>query len=251
VVASPLPMTCGFVSARHGTLPLPAPATLEVLKGVPVYGDPRGYELVSPTGAALVVALAGEFGVFPRMVPQRVGYGAGDHEDPDYPNLLRAVLGELELGADRVWQIECDIDDQSPELFPQLMEMVMSSGALDVTLVQAMGKKGRPKYVLSAMAHGDRRGDVARAMLEHSSTLGVRSYAAERELLARRLVEVDLDGVKVRLKLGILDGRVVKLKPEFEDVRRLAKAKGVPLASAYQLAIVGANGQGIFVGKKI
>ncbi len=251
VISSPLPMTRGFVRSRHGTLPLPAPATIEILKGVPTYGDPRMRELVTPTGAALVVALADEFGRFPRMTPERVGYGAGTSEDADYPNLLRAILGELEFGADVVWVVECDIDDQSPELFPQIMERLMDAGALDVTLAQAIGKKGRPKYVLSAIVRGDKRGDVVRAMLEHSSTLGARCYMVERGIMERASVEIEVDGVRVRMKMGISGGRIRKIKPEFDDLQRLAELKGIPLISAHQLAVAEASRRGFAVGKKI
>ena len=251
VVASPLPLSRGFVDTQHGTLPLPAPATLEILKGAPTYGDARTHELVTPTGAALVRALASEFGEFPQMRIAKVGYGAGKHEDDRFPNLLRAVLGEDEFGTDRVWVIECDIDDQSPELFPPLLEKLMNAGALDVSVVQALGKKGRPKFVLCALAHAGERDSVIRTMLDHSSTLGIRYHQAERRMLDRREVAVEVDGVRVRIKLGISAGTIAKLKPEFEDCKRLAAAAKIPLAAAFQKAIAAASSQGLSVGKKI
>jgi len=251
VISSPLPLSRGFIKVQHGTLPLPAPATLEILKGAPIYPDPRTHELVTPTGAALLVALKCEFSAFPRMTVDKIGYGAGKYKDSRYPNLLRAVLGECELTKESVWIVECDIDDQSPEIFPVLIEKMMDAGALDATIIQAIGKKGRPKFVMSAIASDDKRMGVARAIIDHSSTFGVRYYAAGREVLDRKTIKVDVDGVNVQIKVGLDGDTIVKLKPEFEDCKKLAIRKNIPLASAVQLAIVAADKRGILVGKKI
>lgn len=251
VFSSPLPLSRGFVRTEHGTLPLPAPATLEIIKGMPVYGDSRTHELVTPTGAAILAALNCDFGAIPQMTIQKVGYGAGAHKDPNFPNLLRAVLGEGRLKSESVWIVECDIDDQSPELFPALVENVMSAGALDVSIVQAIGKKGRPKFILSAITKSDKKHAVMRAIIEHSSTFGVRCYLAERELLDRTEIKVDVRGVKVRVKVGLENGVIVKLKPEFEDCKKLATRKNITIADAIQLAIAATDRQGIRVGEKI
>jgi pyridinium-3,5-bisthiocarboxylic acid mononucleotide nickel chelatase len=232
VVSSPLPLARGLTRAAHGVLPLPAPATLELLRGAEVYGVEGSAELVTPTGAALVTTLADSFGVLPECRVVDVGYGAGTADFADRPNLVRVVVADEQpraLGRAEVVLVETNLDDLSPELVPYAAERCFEAGALDVWTVPATMKKGRPGVTLSALVRRDHELDVARAMLVETSAIGVRMARYDRIELEREQLLVRIEQGAVRVKVASLGGRVVNVAPEYEDCAALARASGEPL----------------------
>jgi len=236
---SSLPVGRGLMVSSHGNLPLPAPAALEALKGLPVYGDPTSLELVTPTGAALVSALAHAYGPMPHMRVTSIGYGAGQRSLPDRPNLLRLILGQPEAAydeSDRVVSLETNIDDMNPQFYDHVMQRLMDAGALDVFLEPIQMKKNRPGTLLRVLGTPDNYRALAGILIEETTTLGVR-YTDTRRIIARREVTtVETDFGPVRVKLAYLGERHLRSIPEYEDCRRLATEKGVPLAMVYEQA---------------
>jgi pyridinium-3,5-bisthiocarboxylic acid mononucleotide nickel chelatase len=243
VACSPLPAPRGFVQAAHGRLPLPAPATLELLKGAPIEGVDLDMELVTPTGAALVAALTGTFGPLPSMTLQSTGYGAGSRDLRDRPNVTRAIIGTTkEAPAKRpAVLLACNLDDLSPELVPDAAQACADAGALDVWVAPVQMKKGRPGMVLSAIARPDAEAAVAEAMLRSTSTLGVRTSPLERYELDRELRTVTVEGQPVAVKLGRLHGEIVNVAPEHDDVARAAAALGRPVKTVWGAALHAAH----------
>jgi uncharacterized protein (TIGR00299 family) protein len=247
IACSALPTSRGFVGAAHGRLPLPAPATLEILReaGAPLVPLEVGLELVTPTGAALVAALATSFGPYPPMVPRQVGYGAGTRDSAEVPNLVRIVLGEPSVStferSSPVYLIEANLDDLSPELVPDAAAAATGAGALDVWTTPAQMKKGRPGLVLSALARPLDRDAVAGSLLRHTSTLGVRIARYDRYELERDWVTVEVAGGAVRVKRGWLDGEVVHLAPEHDDCAALAAQIGRPVQTVWASALAAAT----------
>jgi uncharacterized protein (TIGR00299 family) protein len=240
VVCSPLPMGRGFVDAAHGRLPLPAPATLELLRGAPVYGVEIERELVTPTGAALVAALAEAFGPLPRMTLAGTGYGAGSRDLEAIPNVVRAIVGS-DAQTSAVSLIEANLDDMVPELAPDAAEACFAAGALDVWTAPAQMKRGRPGFVLSALARPGSERAVAEAMLRETSTLGVRIAHLDRIELERESWTVEVAGEPVRIKVGRLDGRVVNLAPEHADCERAARITHTSVKSVWARALAAAH----------
>jgi hypothetical protein len=231
VSCSPLPAGRGLVMSAHGALPLPAPATLELLRGAPLHGVDTGTELVTPTGAALVATLAeGRFGPLPPLVLDAVGYGAGARDLPDRPNVVRVLLGRPALrdagGQRAAVLVECTLDDLPGELVADAVAACVAAGALDTWIVPAQMKKGRPGVVLTAVARPEREAAVAHALLRHTTTLGVRVLPVRRWELDRDWCTVHVDGQPIAVKLGRLNGEVVNIAPEHDDVSRAAAALG-------------------------
>jgi uncharacterized protein (TIGR00299 family) protein len=243
VACSPLPAPRGFVTAAHGRLPLPAPATLELLAGAPLHGVELDVELVTPTGAALVAALATAYGPLPAMTLHATGYGAGSRDLPERPNLVRVMVGVTADAPARrpAVLLACNLDDLSPELVPDAAQACTDAGALDVWVAPVQMKKGRPGMVLSAVARPDREAAVAEAMLRSTSTLGVRTSALHRYELDRELRTVTVDGRPVAVKLGRLHGEVVNVAPEHDDVARAAAALGRPVKAVWGAALAAAH----------
>jgi pyridinium-3,5-bisthiocarboxylic acid mononucleotide nickel chelatase len=243
VRCSPLPAARGFVRAAHGVLPLPAPATLELLKGAPIVGVEGEGELVTPTGAALAATLATGFGAPPVMVLERIGYGAGTRDTAERPNVLRVLVGErVESGPPgEVSLLETNLDDLMPELVPDAVERCFAAGALDVWTVPAQMKKGRPGIVLSALARPADERAVAEAVLEETSALGVRVGRLRRYELEREVRSVAVEGEDVRVKLGWLDGRLVNVSPEHDDCAAAARRLGRPVKSVWAAALAAAQ----------
>jgi len=242
VVCSPLPLGGGSVAAAHGRLPLPAPATLALLQGAPVYGVDATVELVTPTGAALVATLADGFGPLPELTLEGTGYGAGTRDTPAMPNVVRAILGAGTPAPTRpVVLIETNLDDLLPELAPDAAEACFAAGALDVWTTAAQMKRGRPGFVLSALARPAERDAVAAAILRETSALGVRFGRLDRIELDRESRTVDVGGEPVRVKIGRRDGRVVNLAPEHADCRRAAEATGAPVKTVWARALAAAH----------
>jgi pyridinium-3,5-bisthiocarboxylic acid mononucleotide nickel chelatase len=247
LACSPLPAPRGFVRSAHGRLPLPAPATLELLRGAPLHGVELDVELVTPTGAAVVAALAGEWGPMPPVRLDAVGYGAGARELESLPNVVRVMVGErLERShppdADRpVSLIETNLDDLSPELVPDAAERCFDAGALDVWVTAATMKKGRPGVVLSALARPADERAVAEAVLRETTTLGVRISSVRRWELDREWRSVEVDGERVRIKAASLDGRIVNAAPEHDDCAAVARRTGRPVKQVWAAALAAAN----------
>lgn len=245
LVSSPLNLGFGRVSAAHGSLPVPAPATVELLRGLPVYSSGIEAELVTPTGAAIVSTLATEFGPLPPMKVESVGYGAGSRELPGHPNLLRLMIGQRiatpELrspspGAEVVAVIETTVDDMSPELYGYLVERALAAGALDISCTAIGMKKNRPGLEIRLLARPEQAEALADLVFAETTTLGLRISTAERRVLERELVSVETPYGSVRVKVGRRNGHVVNVAPEFEDCRRAALERGVPLKNVMEAA---------------
>jgi uncharacterized protein (TIGR00299 family) protein len=244
VECSPIPCARGFVEASHGRLPLPAPATLELLRGAPLVPLDIGAELVTPTGAALLAATADRYGAIPRMTLENAGYGAGSRDLPQVPNIVRVLVGELTeeaTPAGEVIVIETNLDDTPGELVPDAAARAFAAGALDVWTTPAQMKKGRPGVVLAALARPADARAVAEAIVRETTALGVRMSRHERLELERRFLDVTVDGQQVRVKLGLLDGEVVNIAPEHDDCARAAAALGRPVKSVWAAALSAAE----------
>ncbi len=235
IEASPLNVGSGTVDIAHGRFPVPAPATLRLLAGVPIYSDGPKMELVTPTGALLVSAYARRYGLMPPMTVERVGYGAGTRDTPASPNVLRIVIGERmasggrEATEEAVVSIETEIDDMNPQLFSPATDRLFQAGALDVFLTPVFMKKGRPGTLLTVLAPVARREAILDVVFRETTTIGVRMHAVERETLERRWEEVDVPGGRVRIKVATRAGGVANVAPEFEDCAKVAEASGRPL----------------------
>ena len=242
VECSPLPFARGLTRAAHGVLPLPPPAVLGVLEGAPLVGVATEAELVTPTGAAIAAVAVDAWGPLPPLVLERVGYGAGTADFSDRPNIVRVVLGTQSAPATApVVLLETNLDDLSPELVPDAVERCFAAGALDVWTVPAQMKKGRPGIVLSALTRPGAESEVARAMLEETSALGVRVARLSRYELEREERTVEVAGGRVRVKIGMLDGRVVNVAPEHDDCAELARATGRAVKSIWAEALARAQ----------
>ncbi|MGH7363125.1 MAG: nickel pincer cofactor biosynthesis protein LarC [Candidatus Methylomirabilales bacterium] len=238
VEASPLNLGGGRIATAHGTLPVPAPGTLELLKGIPCYGSPVEAELTTPTGAAILATVAAAFGPPPLLTVRAVGYGAGTRELTGQPNCLRLILGDSpDPGAtDEVAVLEANIDDMSPQLFEPLMEDLFAAGALDVYLTPVIMKKSRPATVLTVLAEAGAEGRLAPLILQGSTTFGLRLSRRGRLRLAREIRTVETPYGAVAVKVGRLGERTVQVSPEFEECRRVAAAAGVPVRAVLEAA---------------
>ena len=227
VYSSPLNVGSGTVKTEHGVLPVPAPATAELLKGRPVYSRGPSVELTTPTGAAIATTLAVEFGAMPAMRICATGYGAGAKEFREHANVLRVLIGETSDAAESttVAVIEANIDDATPQVLGYAMERLFDAGALDVTLESVLMKKNRPGTLLRIIATPEARDSLAQILFDETTTLGLRIYSAERRVKARRTVEVETAHGSVRIKISE-DG---SFAPEYDDCRKLAREFGVPL----------------------
>ncbi|OGP94288.1 MAG: TIGR00299 family protein [Deltaproteobacteria bacterium RBG_16_54_18] len=239
IICSPLPLGRGFVDAGHGRLPLPAPATMALLKGVPITPAAAEGETVTPTGAAIVTTLASAFGPVPAMEVTGIGYGAGTRDPHDVPNLLRIIHGiRTEEKAEDVWVLEADVDDMIPELLPYLTQLLLKEGAVDASVIPIQMKKGRPGFTIRCLATAALREKLAQLILRESTTLGVRQYPVERVILAREEREVETAYGTIKIKVAFdSKGKVINLMPEYESCRQAAEAKQVPLKEVYQEAI--------------
>lgn len=237
IVFSSLPMSRGFVKCQHGVFPLPAPATLEILKNVPVYYTDINFELVTPTGAAIAKGLADEFGMVGELAVERIGYGLGK-KTYEIPNVLRVVLfSSSKKISDSVVEIETNIDDMTAEQLGNAVDMLFSEGALDVFFTPVFMKKNRPGTKLTILCHPDKEKSIVEVVLKHTSTFGVRISRMERSILERELLEVATDFGSIRCKIGKLDEKVLKYSPEYEDCRAAALQYGRPITEVYNEAI--------------
>ncbi len=235
VHAAPPPLGSGTIRVAHGQMPIPVPATLELLRDVPVRFEGVG-ELTTPTGAALLKVLT-RIGHPPDFIIERVGYGVGTKDFRDRPNVLRASLGRAEEQAEGLWVVEANLDDSTPQLLGHLIEKLLTVGALDAWVTPTVMKKSRPGHLLSAVTEGGKRETVMDTVLRESTTLGVRFHRVERQALERDWVEVETPWGRVRVKRGLRNGEVLNAHPEFEDCRKVAEAAGVPLKHVLSAAL--------------
>lgn len=239
VVASPMPTFHGYARGSHGTFPLPAPATAELLRGVPWRKLDIEGELVTPTGAAIITQIAERFGEMPAMKVDGIGYGAGK-SDFGIPNALRVLIGSEEEAtgaAGSVAVIETNIDDLNPQFYERAVERLFSAGALDVFLSPVQMKKGRPGTLLTALCDPGRVRELAEIVLAETSTFGVRIARRERICLERRWEEVSTEFGPVRIKIGELNGRPLTASPEYEECKKAADRHGVPVRLVHEAAL--------------
>ena len=228
VVVSPVRVGCGTVKCAHGVLPVPAPATASLLKGVPVYAGDIAGEMCTPTGAALIKYFATEFGNMPELTVERIGYGMGSR-DFGTANCLRAFVGESPEAGRAVSELRCNLDDVTAEDLGYAQDVLLNAGALDVFTANVGMKKGRPGTLLCCLCDYDRRMEFAELMLRHTPTLGVRMYAPERVKLSRSVETLDTAFGPVRMKYGSGFG-IEKVKPEYDDIARIASETGLTIA---------------------
>lgn len=247
VVSSPIALGTGWARTMHGTIPVPAPATLEILKGVPTAASSAPFELTTPTGAAIVKALASSFGPMPPMTIEAAGYGAGKKDFKESANLLRAVIGTTGAGAEgaeRLILLETNIDDMSPQIAAYLLEKLLSAGALDAFLTPVHMKKGRPGVLLTVLTDNERKEGLLETIFAESTTLGIRETEVKRHCLERKTVKVATPYGRLRIKLALKGGRVVNIQPEYEDCKAAALKKGTPLKSVMEAAREASKRQG-------
>lgn len=229
VVASPLNLGGGTVATSHGELPVPAPATLRLLEGAPVYSSGHPYEFTTPTGAAIIAGVASAFVDMPLMRLEGTGAGAGGRNVRGRPNVLRVLIGETLASEDEVAVVETNIDDMDPRLYEDVTEKLFRAGALDVFLTNILMKKGRPAVKLTVLCDERIRPRLSEIILLETTTLGVRHFRAGRTVLGRKTGKVETRFGPVRVKVASVDG-AVKAMPEYEDLRRAARRHGVPVS---------------------
>jgi len=239
IVSSPINTGEGMVKCDHGILPVPAPATLELLNGIPCYSSGVEKELTTPTGAAFIGYFAEKFGSLPIMNMLSTGYGAGTHEIKNIPNLLRVVLGKSEEGSrhQSMKVIETNIDDMNPEFYDYVIDQLFKVGAVDVFFAPINMKKNRPGILLSVITSTEYFDSVVQVLLEETSTLGVRHYDVDRVVLPRKQIMIMTPFGKVRVKIGGLDESTRTISPEYEDCRKIALEKEIPVKRVYDEAL--------------
>ena len=237
VTATPLALGHGTVETAHGRLPLPPPAVLELLRGAPVVPAPVAWETVTPTGAAILRTIADEFCALPAMTIEAIGHGAGNDRPGPMPNVLRVVLGSTNgTLRDTVSVLTAHLDDLVPEHFDFALERLLAAGALDVALAHVQLKKNRPGYALTVIAPPERRAELARLVLQETGSLGVRVQEAERVLLPREILRVVTPHGRVRVKVAYDAGGAARASAEYDDVKRIAQQRRLPLAQVIRAA---------------
>ena len=237
VTASPLNVGSGTVTCAHGVFPVPAPATARLLRGVPVYAGAVQSELVTPTGALLITEYASRFGPLPAMRLDTIGYGAGDRDVKNHPNVLRVLVGDAgSRGAEPIVVLECEIDDMNPQLFGPLMDRLFEAGALDVFYAPVQMKKNRPGTLVTVLSAPARREAVSGVLFAETTTIGVRYREVQRECLTREVRVVQTPVGPIRFKVASRDGRVFNAAPEFEDCARAAAEHHMPLKDVQAIA---------------
>lgn len=243
-VCSSLHVGSGTVDMDHGRFPVPPPAVAELLKGVPFYSTDIAGELVTPTGAAIITTVCSEYGPIPPMTLQQTGYGAGTREYEKFPNALRVLIGEDSCTEstgtpERLWMIETNMDDASPQILGHVMERAFDLGALDCYFTSVQMKKNRPGVLLSILCRAEQRPTLTDLLFSETTTLGIRSYEIERQALERRIVVVETQYGPIDVKVAQLNGHVVKAMPEYEQCRAAALRAQVPLRLVEEAAQAG------------
>jgi hypothetical protein len=242
-VCSPLNVGGGTVKCSHGVFPVPAPATVELLKGAPVYSSGVDVELVTPTGAAIVKTLATRFSPFPQMKVEKTGYGAGTREIPGHANVLRLTIGESQpdlatkAPQETITVLEANLDDLNPQVFGYVMDRLLAEGALDAFGVPVQMKKSRPGTMLTVLCHPEDAAKLTQIIFAETTTLGVRRREEQRQCLQRKWVTVPTRWGDIRLKIASMNGKITNYAPEYEDCRRIAADNHVPLKAVMQEAV--------------
>jgi len=244
IISSKIPLGKGFVACQHGILPIPAPATLEILKDVPVYGSGIFEEMVTPTGAAIIKALAKDFTDIPPMTIEKVAYGAGSRDLPKRPNLLRVLTGQAHVLSDEspqeplgdtVLVIETCVDDMNPEIFGYLMDRLFEDGALDVYWIPVFMKKNRPGTLIQVVCDMDTKATVINRILSETTSTGVRFHPLHRAKLIREIVSVSTVFGDVLMKKITDPAGNTRLVPEYESCKKIALARNIPIKKVYEL----------------
>jgi len=235
IFASGLPLGSGFVETRHGRIPIPSPATIALLKGIPVYDSGLNHELVTPTGAALVKGLADSFGSMPAMMVDRVGYGVGSRDLPDRPNLLRIIMGseQTQQQVETVIMLEANLDDTYPEWLGYLMDQLFQAGALDVVFSPIQMKKNRPGTQIQVMGRPEQMDNLMNILFRESTTLGIRFRYTQRKILKRLQIEIESPWGKMRVKKITNPDGSSFFQPEYEACRKIAEEKSIPIKEIY------------------
>ncbi len=243
IYSSALNLGGGKIQGAHGEMPVPAPGTAALLRGVPVYGSPVEAELTTPTGAAIISTIAKGFGALPPLQVDQIGYGAGSLELRARANLLRLIVGESigDLVNDEIVVLETNIDDMNPQLYEPLMDTLFDAGALDVFLTPIIMKKSRPATVVSVIVPAGLEGSIGPILLSFSSTFGVRYRRMHRQALPRETLTVQTRFGEVRVKVGRLQGNPIHVAPEYEDCRRLAEVGKTPVGDIMAAAVEAAR----------
>ena len=241
-VSSPLHVGSGTVEMEHGRYPVPPPAVAELLKGVAFYSTDTVGELVTPTGAAIITTVCDDFGPIPQLKLERAGYGAGSRQYEKFPNVLRVLIGEEEAkksaaaDVERLWMIETNMDDISPQILGHVMDRAFELGALDCYFTAVQMKKNRPGVLLSILCRDEQRAGLSELLFSETTTLGLRSYEVERRALERKIVRVETQYGPIDVKVAQLNGHIIKEMPEYEQCRRAARAGNVPLRAVEEAA---------------
>jgi uncharacterized protein (TIGR00299 family) protein len=242
VFASAIPTGLGMTKTEHGVMPIPGPAVVELLRGAPMYSKGVAAELTTPTGAAILAATVEGFGELPPMRIESIGYGAGTHR-LDFPNLLRILVGAAEpateprANASEQLVLETNVDDLNPELYEYVLERVFAAGAQDAWLVPIVMKKGRPAVTIRVLCAPDREAEMRQIIFRETGTLGIRSASVSKTTLDRDTLKVETTHGAVAVKIGVLDGHVVTVAPEYEDCVRIAREAGVPAKDVFEQAV--------------
>ena len=238
IITSSINVGSGTVQTAHGIFPIPAPATAELLKGIPFYQSSLQFELATPTGAAIISTLSNSFGILPAMKVDRIAYGAGDKDFSDRPNVLRLMIGELAANyeEDRSIVIETNIDDMSPQVYDYIIERLMDEGAQDVSLSPIIMKKGRPAILLSVLTDRSKVDALLDIIFRETTSIGVRILEVGRKKLRRDIKEVDTVYGRVRVKVSKHGNEILTITPEYDDCRRIAEGKKVPLKKVIEEA---------------
>ena len=243
IICSPLNVGGGTVKCAHGTFPVPAPATVELLQGAPVFSSGIQAELLTPTGAAIVKTLATRFGAFPEMKIEKSGYGAGTRDFPGHANVVRLTVGEAashlpaNTNQETISVLEANLDDLNPQVFGYVLDRLLAEGALDVFSVPVQMKKNRPGTLLTILCKPEDSARLTKIVFTETTTLGVRQRQEQRSTLTRRWFPVSTPWGEVRMKIASMNGTVTNYAPEYEDCRRIAEEKHVPLKSVMQEAM--------------
>lgn len=238
IMASAINVGSGMVKTAHGMLPIPAPATAELLTNIPFYQSSTQFELTTPTGAVIISTLGSSFGPMPPIKLDRVAYGAGGHEFPGMPNVLRLMIGQPVEGyeEDTSLVIETNIDDMNPQVYGYLIEKLMQQGAQDVYLTPIIMKKGRPAILLSVLTDRTKSDIVLDTIFRETTSIGVRIQEVGRKKLTREIKIVDTIYGKVRIKISKRDNEILSATPEYEDCKRIAEEKQIPLKQVIEEA---------------
>jgi uncharacterized protein (TIGR00299 family) protein len=237
IYVSKVNVGAGFVKCEHGILPVPAPATLSLMEGKPIYSSGVERELLTPTGAAILTTLGSEFGSMPMVNVKRIGYGAGRDNLP-HPNLLRLIIGTTESSSqrERVTVVETNIDDMNPQFYDYVIEKLLAMEVLEVFITPILMKKNRPGHLLTIICPSEKLPLVTKFLLRETTTLGLRWHEEERAKTDRKILSKETKYGRIRFKLAKWEGRVVNLSPEYEDCKRLALKKRVPLKEIFEEA---------------